>query len=216
MGKAINWILKDDIQEFVGPLQTETGLKAGTEAAIHSMRLIFEDSSTEAVILVDANNAFDSINRKVALHNIQVTCPSFSKILINTYRSPSRLIILGGAEIQSTEGTTQGDYFAMSFYALATAEIQNRLRITAREVKQVWLADDATGVGSLESLKKWWINIIEEGACYGYYVNESKSGLVLKNQTLLKKTESLFSDTKINVTTERKRHLGAVIGSNDF
>ena len=42
----------------------------------------------------------------------------------------------------------------MSFYALATVEIQNRLRITAREVKQVWLADDAAGAGSLESLKK--------------------------------------------------------------
>ena len=33
---------------------------------------------------------------------------------------------------------------------------------------------------------------------------------------MLKKTESLSSDTKINVTTEGKRQLGAVIGSNDF
>ena len=99
MRKAINWVLKDDIQESAGPLQTATGLKAGAEAAIHSMRQIFEDPTTEAVILVDANNAFNSMNRKVALHNIQVTCPSFSKILVNTYRSPSRLIILGGAEI---------------------------------------------------------------------------------------------------------------------
>ena len=41
-----------------------TGMKAGAEAAIHSMQLIFEDSSTEAVILADANNAFFSINRK--------------------------------------------------------------------------------------------------------------------------------------------------------
>ena len=104
----------------------------------------------------------------------------------------------------------------MSFYDLATVEIQDRLRITASEVKKVWLADDATGAGSLESLKKWCINIIEEGAGYGYYVNEFKSWLILKNQTLLKKTESLFSDTKINITTKRKRHLGAVIGSNDF
>ena len=102
MGKAINSILKDDVQEPARPLQIATCLKAGAEAAIHSMRLIFEDSSTEAVILVDVNNAFNSINRKVALNNIQVTCPSFSKILINTYRSPSRLIIRGGAEIQST------------------------------------------------------------------------------------------------------------------
>ena len=57
--------MKDDVQESAGPLQTVTGLKAGPEAAIHSMQLIFEDSSTEAVILVDANNALNSINRKV-------------------------------------------------------------------------------------------------------------------------------------------------------
>ena len=70
------------------------------------MRLIFEDSSTEAVILVDSINVFNSISRKVALHNIQVTCPSFSKIRINTSRSPSRLIIRGSSKIQSTERTT--------------------------------------------------------------------------------------------------------------
>ena len=35
MGNAINWILKDDIQEYVGPLQITIGLKAGAEAAIH-------------------------------------------------------------------------------------------------------------------------------------------------------------------------------------
>ena len=103
-GKAINWILKDDIQESAGPLQTVTKFKPGTEAVIHSMRLIFKVSSTEAVILVDVNNAFNSINRKVALPNIQETCPWFSKILKNTYCSPSRLIILGGAELQSSEG----------------------------------------------------------------------------------------------------------------
>ena len=69
--------------------------------------------------------------------------------------------MIGVTEIQSTEGTTQGDNLALSFYALETVEIQNCLRITASEIKQVWLADDATGAGSLESLKKWWINIIQ-------------------------------------------------------
>ena len=89
MEKAINWILKDDIQRSAGLLQTATGLKAEAEAAIYSTRRIFEDSSTEAVILVDVNIAFNSINRKVALHNIQVTFPSFGKILISIYPSPS-------------------------------------------------------------------------------------------------------------------------------
>ena len=89
MEKAINWILKDDIQRSAGLLQTATGLKAEAEAAIYSTRRIFENSSTEAVILVDVNIAFNSINRKVALHNIQVTFPSFGKILISIYPSPS-------------------------------------------------------------------------------------------------------------------------------
>ena len=62
----------------------------------------------------------------------------------------------------------------MSFYALAAVEIQNRLRITASEVKQVCLANDALEAGSVKSLKRWLINI-EEGGRYGYYVNESKS-----------------------------------------
>ena len=90
------------------------------------------------------------------------------------------------------------------FYALAIVEMQNCLRITASEVKQVWLADDATGAGSIESLKKWRINIDYFGR-YGYYVNESKSWLFLKNQTLLKKkTESLFSDIKITLQQKER------------
>ena len=71
----------------------------------------------------------------------------FNKILINTYCSSSRLSILSCAEIQLTKGTTQGDNLAMSFYALATIEIQNRFQITASEIKQVWLTDDSTGAG---------------------------------------------------------------------
>ena len=73
MGKAMNWILKEDIQESAGSLQTATGWKSGAESAIHSVRLIFEDSSTDAVILVDAHNAFSSITRKGALHNKRKT-----------------------------------------------------------------------------------------------------------------------------------------------
>ena len=100
VSKITNWVLKDLMQKAVGSLHTATGLKAGAEAAIHAMRTIFEEPSTEDVILVDANNAPNSLNRKVAFHNIQLACSSFSHILINTYRTSSRMIIMGGAEIQ--------------------------------------------------------------------------------------------------------------------
>lgn len=32
IGKTINWVLKDDIQEAAASIQTATGLKAGSEA----------------------------------------------------------------------------------------------------------------------------------------------------------------------------------------
>ena len=81
IGKAIGAELKDYIQEATGPLQMSTGLKGGSEAAIHAMRNIFDSDGCDGVILVDASNAFNRLNRQVALHNIQITAP---KILHNT------------------------------------------------------------------------------------------------------------------------------------
>ena len=74
MGKTIGWTLKHDIQIAAGPLQVATGVESRTEAAIHAMRTIFEDEQCEAVILVDASNAFNALNRNVALHNVQYKC----------------------------------------------------------------------------------------------------------------------------------------------
>ena len=69
------------------------------------------------------------------MHKIQHVCPPFSRVLINTYRSPSRLFITGGKEIKSQEGTTQGDNLAGIFYALGTTPLQNQLRSLVPEEK---------------------------------------------------------------------------------
>ncbi len=55
-----------------GPLQLCAGQDGGCEAAVHSMKSIFD---TEGALLVDATNAFNSINRKSTLHNVSVLCP---------------------------------------------------------------------------------------------------------------------------------------------
>ena len=97
IGKTINWVLKDDMQEATGLLHTATGLKAGAEAAIHAMWTISENPSF-GIILFHTSNTFNSLNGKVALNNFHIV---FSHILINTYRTSSRTIIMVGAEIQS-------------------------------------------------------------------------------------------------------------------
>ena len=113
IGKMISWATKDEVKEAAGPLQTSAGFDAGTEATIHAMKKIYDNKKTGAVLLIDATNAFNCMNRQVALHNIRVTCPILSLYLINTYRNPSRLFITGGQEITSSEGVTQGDPLAM-------------------------------------------------------------------------------------------------------
>ena len=143
IGKAVSWTLKEEFCEAAGPLQTCAGHMAGAEAAIHGIRAIFEKEETDAVLLIDASNAFNRMNRKVAMHNIRITCPEVSVYIINMYRHPSRLFISGGGEISSQEGTTEGDPLAMPWYAVNTRTLIDRLRITVPEVKQAWLADDS-------------------------------------------------------------------------
>ena len=130
------------------------------------------------------------------------------------YRSPSRLFVCG-TEIASTEGTTQGDNLAMSLFALGTIPILRRLQLI-NNVSQVWLADDATAVGDLQSLYKWWTNIISEGRKYGYYVNQTKSCLILKDSNQQSRARQIFQDKDITIELDGHRHLGAVLGTAEF
>ena len=133
-------------------------------------------------------------------------CPSFSTVLINTYRNPTRLFI-GGGEIASSEGTTQGDALAMQFYGLGTKPILLSLDFNNTNVHQVWLADDATGAGKLVDLKNWWDKVSSEGKKYGYHVKPSKSWLIVKDKNKQLEAEAIFQNTTIQITTSGKRHL---------
>jgi hypothetical protein len=84
VGKVVMGNNRKDIIKAAGPLQTCAGLKAGIEASVHAMREIYEDNETEAILLVDAENEFNNLNRQAALHNIKEICPSFYQYLANT------------------------------------------------------------------------------------------------------------------------------------
>ena len=84
------------------------------------MHKIYEDQSSEVVLLVDISNAFNSINRNAFIHNITVICPPPAKFVRNVYAN-TRLFIRGGGEIKSTEGKRQGDHVGMAIYPIAIA-----------------------------------------------------------------------------------------------
>lgn len=87
--KCVTKVLKQDVIEASGPLQLCEGHKGGSEAGIHVVNNIFEADETDAVLLIDATNAFNSLNRTAALHNIRIVCPSLATYAINTFRVPA-------------------------------------------------------------------------------------------------------------------------------
>jgi len=95
----------------------------------------FAADDSDALLLVDASNAFNRLNRLLALLNIRHVCPPLSIALINIYRAPARLFVYGGLEILSQEGTTQGCPLAMQMYALATLPLVDTLRPEVNALK---------------------------------------------------------------------------------
>ena len=60
-GKAILSVTGMAVQEVTGDLQVCSGQQGGCEATIHAMRHVFSESNTDAVLFVDATNAFNQL-----------------------------------------------------------------------------------------------------------------------------------------------------------
>ncbi len=63
IAKTVLKITRADIQDAAGSLQLCGGQISGCEAAVHSTREHFLADDTEAALLIDASNAFNSLNR---------------------------------------------------------------------------------------------------------------------------------------------------------
>ena len=61
--------------EAVGSLQLCAEQLLGVEAAIHAVRSCFDDNLSQCVLVVDATNAFNSLNHQTTLRNIYYFVP---------------------------------------------------------------------------------------------------------------------------------------------
>ena len=113
IAKAVLSIIKPDIQDATGCQQMCGGQICGIEAAVHAARQAFDSENCEAALLIDATNAFNSLNHQTAPQNIRHLCPPIATILVNSYRAPTELFVDNDV-ILSQEGTTQRDPLAMA------------------------------------------------------------------------------------------------------
>ena len=149
--------IREDIMSEVVSLQVCAGQEVGFESLVLAMHEIYEDQLSEAVLLVDALNALNSINRNAFLHNITIICPPLARYVRNCYYTNTRLFIIGGGEIQSMEGTTQGDPTAIALCAIAIISLVLVLVAQANQVDNITkiaaYADVLTAVAAIIYLR---------------------------------------------------------------
>ena len=175
------------------------------------MRAVFQHPDCQAVLFVDATNAFNLLNRQAALLNIHALCPALATPLTNMYRKDPSLFIEGEC-LLSSEGTTQGDPLATSMYSLGVVPLIHQL---SHHALHLWFADDASAGGTLSNLQSWWQKLNEIGPSFGYHPNAAKTWLVVKAE-YVQTAKDLFSPLGVNITTKGHNHLGSAIGNDNF
>ena len=100
------------------------------------------------------------------------------------------------------------------WYAMDTSILIQSLRARIPEVKQVWLADDSAWGGPTELLCNWYKLLCQEGKKWLQKIADSKARVV-KTQDLADEAELVIGEG-VRITTEGQRHLGAVMGSQEY
>ena len=75
----------------------------------------------------------------------------------------------------------------MAWYSLSTRVMSDVLK--AR------MTDDVSAAGNIASLRRLYELLIEEVKKIGYYVNQSKSWLIVKNDNLKHAAENVFGES---------------------
>ena len=154
---------------------------------------------------------FFSIMLRLYVHQLH----SLFKIVIPSTLDYIQLV--GG--IQLMVGTTQGDPVAMVIYAIAIIPLilmlveirmQNNMH-----TKRAAYADDLTVAGPINQLRTLWNTLCRLGPKFRYFPEGSKSWTIVRGNAK-EQAQAIFDNTKIKITTDGQRHLGAVIGTTNF
>ena len=164
----------------------------------------FETPEIQGILLLDAKNAFNSLNRHLALRNIEKLCPSIIIAIRNSYKTPTSLFV-NSKTLQSQEGTTKGDPLAMAMYGiiLPLIDLIQKTNITdmVRRRRQCIRQSQRPKKAVHEQLKK-------HGPAFGYTL--TKCNIIAKTKNM-KKAQSLFNKEDIDIV-DGYRVLGSVTG----
>ena len=175
-----------------------------------------QDDDPFVVLLVDADNAFNSMSRRTMLWTVRHLWPAGCRFVFNMYRHEARLIIRNGAAsetILSREGVTQGDPLAMFAYGLSVVPLAKRLRIDVPKVLQPWYADDSAAQGRASEVERFFDLLTEQGREVGYKPSPDKCVVICDPADAPAAKQRLH---RFNFQyKEGDRYIGGFLGSDD-
>lgn len=86
IGKTVCFLTRYDLNDTCNITQLCGGVKCGIEAEIHTVSDLFKENGDDGwgVLMIDASNAFNSINRQAALWNTRILWPNCSMFVFDT------------------------------------------------------------------------------------------------------------------------------------
>ena len=202
-GKTVCMLARCDLEDIYGTSQLCGGVRSGIDGAIHTVCDLFDEHQEEGwgVLLIDASNAFNNINRQAVLWNFHVLWPSCSLFLFNTYRGWAPLIVVDANELlYSRDGVTQGDPLSMYIYTVATLPLISHIG-RPNVGTDIWYADDASTCAPLHELVDRFTMLLRLGPLYGYYPEPKKCVLIVYHDHFTTASE-LFKPFGVNITNK--------------
>ncbi|GJR01945.1 putative reverse transcriptase domain-containing protein [Tanacetum coccineum] len=162
---------------YLDDLQFDVGVSGGGEAILHAVNHLVEDRGDKvglSMLLVDFQNAFNLVDRKVLLEEVRLRCPAISRWVEFYYSSPARLYY-GEHTLWSCQGVQQGDYFSPLLFSLVLHPLICKIRDSFSLCLQAWYLDDGTVVEDTLVVGKVLELIAKDGPRCGLHLNVDKT-----------------------------------------
>ena len=146
--------------------------------------------------------------------------PSGARFVFNIYRHQSVLVVRGESGkktvfLVSSEGSTQGCPLAGLSYGILLLPLIIKLKTEFPKVKSPWYADDGAAAGTLKNILLFFERLRELGPAYGYFPEESKSVLIVRDKGREKAEDFKKENNHDFVIKNGYRYLGSFIGEKE-
>ena len=135
-------------------------------------------------LLLDANNAFNEINRVRMLWTDRHLWTSVARFVFNCYCHWSSLVLwnLNGTEIilHSREVMTQGVPLAMIAYGIGILPLIKNTKQEMPDVTQPYYSEDSGDLGMFVRLETYFDSLTRQGPGWGYHPKPIKIVLSLQ------------------------------------